>query len=97
MVAECYAQTAQSDIQTELQCRHRAAHRSRKNPGVSPFPVSAARKLAFMKKLRDGTTIEAPIEARQAERGPTILNVLLASGGLAIIALTAVYVFFFKV
>jgi len=50
-----------------------------------------------MKKLRDGTIIEAPIEARQAERGPTILNVLLASGGLAIIALTAVYVFFFKV
>jgi len=50
-----------------------------------------------MKKLRDGTIIEAPIEARQAERCPTILNVLLASGGLAIIALTAVYVFFFKV
>jgi tRNA A37 threonylcarbamoyladenosine modification protein TsaB len=49
-----------------------------------------------MKKLRDGTTVETPIEARQAERGPTIFNALLASSGLAVVALTAVYVFFFR-
>jgi hypothetical protein len=49
-----------------------------------------------MKKLRDDRIIEPPIEAQQAERGPSILNVLLASSGLAIEALTAVYVFFFK-
>jgi len=49
-----------------------------------------------MKKLRDGTTVETPTEARQAERGPSIFNVLLASSGLAIVALAAVYVFFFR-
>jgi hypothetical protein len=35
--------------------------------------------LRFMKKLEDGTTVETPTEARQAERGPSIFNVLLAS------------------
>jgi hypothetical protein len=50
-----------------------------------------------VKKLPDGTIVETPIEARQAERGPSLFNVLLASSGLAIVALTAVYVFFFKV
>jgi hypothetical protein len=55
-----------------------------------------ARKPAFMKKLEDGTTVETPTEARQAERGPSIFNVLLASSGLAIVALAVVYVFFFR-
>jgi hypothetical protein len=49
------------------------------------------RRPAFMKKLKDGTTVETPTEARQAERGPSIFNVLLASSGLAIVALAAVF------
>jgi hypothetical protein len=53
-------------------------------------------KACIHEKRRDGTTVKTPIEARQAERGPTISNVLLARSGLAVVAMTAVYVFFFK-
>jgi hypothetical protein len=60
------------------------------------FTIMETRKLQFVKKLRDGTIVETPIEARQAERGPTIFNVLLAGIGLAAVAMTAVHVFFFK-
>jgi hypothetical protein len=45
---------------------------------------------------RDGQIVESAREARQAERGPTVRNLLLASTALAIIALSIVWLVFFK-
>jgi hypothetical protein len=40
--------------------------------------------------------IETPTEARQAERGPSVLAVLMASTGLALLFLGAVWFVFFR-
>jgi hypothetical protein len=48
-----------------------------------------------MAKLEDGHIVETAIEARGAERGPTIRNVLLASTGLVVIAFVIVYFAYF--
>jgi hypothetical protein len=40
--------------------------------------------------------IESAQEARQAERGPSVRNVLIASTALAIIALAIVWLVFFR-
>jgi hypothetical protein len=40
--------------------------------------------------------IESAQEARQAERGPTVRNVLVASTGLAIAALVIIWLVFFR-
>jgi hypothetical protein len=45
---------------------------------------------------RDGQIVESAREARQAERGPSVRNLLLASTALAIIALGIVWLVFFK-
>lgn len=45
---------------------------------------------------RDGQIIETPQEARQAERGPTVRNLLIASTSLAIVALAIVWFIFFR-
>jgi hypothetical protein len=45
---------------------------------------------------RDGQIVESAREARQAERGPSVRNLLLASTALAIIALSIVWLVFFK-
>jgi len=45
---------------------------------------------------RDGQIVESARVARQAERGPTVRNLLLASTALAIIALSIVWLVFFK-
>jgi rare lipoprotein A len=45
---------------------------------------------------RDGQIVESAREARQAERGPTVRNLLIASTALAIIALGIVWLVFFK-
>jgi hypothetical protein len=41
-------------------------------------------------------SLKSAREARQAERGPTVRNLLLASTALAIIALGIVWLVFFK-
>jgi hypothetical protein len=48
-----------------------------------------------MAKLEDGHIVETAIEARGAERGPTIRNVLLASTGLVVVAFVIVYLAYF--
>ena len=48
-----------------------------------------------MAKLEDGHIVETAIEARGAERGPTLRNVLLASTGLVVVAFVIVYFAYF--
>lgn len=43
-----------------------------------------------------GITIETPTEARQAERGPSILFVLIISLIIALIGMAAVWYLFFR-
>ena len=45
---------------------------------------------------KHGVTIETPTEARQAERGPSILLLLSVSTGLAILVLGMVWFVFFR-
>lgn len=49
-----------------------------------------------MAKLEDGRVVETTAEARQAERGPSILVLLVASLGMAVIVLAAVWMIFFR-
>jgi hypothetical protein len=45
---------------------------------------------------RDGQIIESAQEARQAERGPTVRNVLVASTSLAIVVMLVVWLVFYR-
>jgi hypothetical protein len=45
---------------------------------------------------RDGQIIESAREARQAERGPTVRNVLVASTSLAIVVMLVVWLVFYR-
>jgi hypothetical protein len=47
-----------------------------------------------MSKIENGQIVETAVEARGAERGPTIRNVLVISLSLAVAALAVVYVVF---
>lgn len=49
-----------------------------------------------MAKLENGRIVETPTEARQAERGPSVLVLLTASLGLAVIILASIWMIFFK-
>jgi hypothetical protein len=49
-----------------------------------------------MAKLDDGHIVETPTEARQAERGPSMLVLLAVSLGLAVVILGVVWAIFFK-
>jgi hypothetical protein len=49
-----------------------------------------------MMSKRDGQIIETTQEARQAERGPTVRNLLVASTSLAIVALAIIWFIFFR-
>jgi hypothetical protein len=49
-----------------------------------------------MPKQENGKVVETAIEARGAERGPTVRNVLLWSLGLVIVALIVVYWIYFR-
>jgi hypothetical protein len=48
-----------------------------------------------MAKLEDGRIVETTREARGAERGPTVRNVLLAGVGLVVAAFIVVYIIYF--
>jgi hypothetical protein len=50
-----------------------------------------------MVKKKHGVIIETPMEARQAEPGPSILLLLVVSVSLAVIALAGVWFVFFRV
>jgi hypothetical protein len=47
-------------------------------------------------KKKHGVIIETPMEARQAEPGPSILLLLVASVSIAVIALGIVWFVFFR-
>jgi hypothetical protein len=49
-----------------------------------------------MTKRREGPIVETPMQARQAEPGPSILLMLIASVGLAIIILGLLWAVFFR-
>jgi hypothetical protein len=49
-----------------------------------------------MAQQRDGQIVESTQEARQAERGPTVRNVLVASTTLAVVALVVIWFVFFR-
>ena len=49
-----------------------------------------------MVSKRDGQIIETTQQARQAERGPTVRNLLVASTSLAIVALAIIWFIFFR-
>ncbi|GEC14415.1 hypothetical protein [Nitrobacter winogradskyi] len=46
-------------------------------------------------KKEDGRIVETTMEARGAERGPTVRNVLVWSTGLVVIGFAAVYLLYF--
>jgi hypothetical protein len=50
----------------------------------------------IMAKLENQQIVETATEARGAERGPTIRNVLVWSLGLVIVAFVLIYFLFFK-
>lgn len=49
----------------------------------------------MMPKEENGQIVETATEARGAERGPTIRNVLLASTGLVVAGFVVVYMVYF--
>ena len=50
-----------------------------------------------MVKKKHGVIIETPMEARQAEPGPSLLLLLVVSVSIAVIALAGVWFVFFRV
>jgi len=49
-----------------------------------------------MRKEQSGRIVETPLEARQAELGPSVLTLLSVSLALAVVILTVVWMIFFK-
>jgi hypothetical protein len=49
-----------------------------------------------MAKIENEQIVETAIEARGAERGPTVRNVLVWSLGLVVVAFAVIYVLFFR-
>jgi hypothetical protein len=49
----------------------------------------------MMARMEDGHIIETAREARGAERGPTVRNVLVAGTGLVVAAFAVVYMIYF--
>ncbi|WP_198136958.1 hypothetical protein [Nitrobacter hamburgensis] len=48
-----------------------------------------------MPHKENGRIVETPTEARGAERGPTVRNVLVAGTGLVVVAFVVVYILYF--
>ncbi|WP_347262858.1 hypothetical protein [Nitrobacter sp.] len=46
-------------------------------------------------KKEDGRIVETTMEARGAERGPTVRNVLVWSTGLVVVGFATVYLLYF--
>jgi hypothetical protein len=49
-----------------------------------------------MATKKDGRIVETATEARQAEPGPSVLAIVIASTGLAIVILLALWFVFFR-
>ncbi|GIQ75410.1 hypothetical protein BraRD5C2_38510 [Bradyrhizobium sp. RD5-C2] len=49
-----------------------------------------------MAKVQNGKIVETAVEARGAERGPTVRNVLMVSLCLAVAAFAVLYLIYFR-
>jgi hypothetical protein len=49
-----------------------------------------------MARLEEGHVVETPTQARQAERGPSILTLLVVSLALAVIVMGVIWMVFFQ-
>jgi hypothetical protein len=58
-------------------------------------PVATATTEQRMFKSKEGRIVETPMEARQAERGPSVLLLLVVSVALATIFLAGLWLMFF--
>jgi hypothetical protein len=61
-------------------------------PSLEPY----RERTIMMAKLEDGRIVETPTEARQAERGPSVLVLLAVSLVLAVIVMGVAWTIFFK-
>jgi hypothetical protein len=65
---------------------------------LAPKELARHRKIeATMATQHQRQIVETPTEARQAERGPSVLALLLVSTGLAVLILGVVWFVFFRV
>jgi hypothetical protein len=60
------------------------------------FRASPRANEGIMATTRDRQIIETPTEARQAERGPSVLALLTVSTGLAVLILGVLWFVFFR-
>ena len=58
--------------------------------------IATARSSVRLNGKKHGIIIETPTEARQAERGPSVLSLLIISLILALIGMAAVWYLFFR-
>jgi hypothetical protein len=73
-----------------------AVYQPRRNK-LRPWPLPSRGKRDHPMAFKRGEQIiESAQEARQAERGPSVRNVLVASTALAVIALGIVWLVFFR-
>lgn len=63
-------------------------------PGCELFPQSEGNALMVFR--RGEQIVETAREARQAERGPTVRNILVASTGLVVVAFAVIWILFFR-
>jgi hypothetical protein len=59
--------------------------------------IARASEEAFMATQNRGQIIETPTEARQGERGPSVLALLTVSTGLAVLILGVIWFVWFRV
>jgi hypothetical protein len=62
----------------------------------SPVSTDSSIQEEQMPKLEDGHIVETTLEARGAERGPTVRNMLVWGIGLVVVAFVVVYALYFK-
>jgi hypothetical protein len=72
------------------------AYPTRRIGRTKPLQLIASKGRNNGKVKRDGQIVESAREARQAERGRTVRNVLVASTILAVVALAIIWFVFFR-
>jgi hypothetical protein len=81
---------------TSLRIRRWLFERERQSPELQVLKQHLSNEVA-MATERHGQIVETPTEARQAEPGPSVLALLTASTGLAVLILGIVWFAFFRV
>jgi hypothetical protein len=87
-----------------LDARAKAWHREKRRTSTYNDEAKKARLIAHhvlfsqertMPHREKGRIVETATEARGAERGPTVRNVLLAGTGLVVVGFVIVYLYYF--